>query len=366
MKRLVLILGTNAGQADIIDYFIKEDWIVHTCGIDPSSIGAKLSNKFHHKDFSNMVALRRLVEKLKPDLVYSVSSDLAVNASTLISIEKNLPFLLSELLIERYDKKQKLRQWLNENSISEVKFECVDSQYDHKKWSVFPCIVKPTNSQGQRGLSIVNSKKYLKGAIDYACRNSKCNEAIIEEYLDGVEASSHVVVQNGEILLNELSERYVHNLPHIGIPKGHAIPIRNVNDTDIHLASNLIEEFVNAQNIDKGILYIQFKFTQMGPKIIEVAPRLDGCHIWRMFKYARGYDLREVVVDLLLGNEVRIEPTDLTPYELRFIQEVPGRPFNISTDLDNVTYKEFRYRTGEIVQPINGKLDVAGYYIKKG
>ena len=30
MKR-VLILGTNAGQADIIDYLKRENWEVHAC-----------------------------------------------------------------------------------------------------------------------------------------------------------------------------------------------------------------------------------------------------------------------------------------------------------------------------------------------
>ena len=45
-----LILGTNAGQADIISYLKQKGWEVHACGYRQEGPGCDLADEFHLAD----------------------------------------------------------------------------------------------------------------------------------------------------------------------------------------------------------------------------------------------------------------------------------------------------------------------------
>ena len=108
--------------------------------------------------------------------------------------------------------------------------------------------------------------------------------------------------------------------------------------------------------------------TKRGPKIIEAAPRLDGCHIWRFIKTAKGYDLREYAIKNLLGKKIEHHSIDRGTYSLYFYQQPTGAIFEEKQYRNSqalVEYQEFRYHDGEKVLPINGQLEVVGYYIIK-
>ena len=115
--------------------------------------------------------------------------------------------------------------------------------------------------------------------------------------MQGVELSTNVIVQNHEVIVNEFTERFIHGKSYFGLPKGHGIPVRNIGQTEIATAAKKVEKMIQKLNIKDAVLYVQMVATEKGPRIIEVAPRLDGCHIWRLIKIARGYDLRQYAVD---------------------------------------------------------------------
>ena len=59
----------------------------------------------------------------------------------------------------------------------------------------------------------------------------------------------------------------------------------------------LVRAVVASLGVRDGTLYFQMKATPDGPKIIEIAPRLDGCHIWRLMKHARDLDYLDLDLD---------------------------------------------------------------------
>jgi hypothetical protein len=129
----------------------------------------------------------------------------------------------------------------------------------------------------------------------------------------------------------------------------------------------MIKQLISHLNIKDAILYIQMVATNNGVRIIEVAPRLDGCHIWRLLRFARGYDLREYAIKALLGEIINHNPTDFGSHSLYFDQINAGKKYYKSL-LDkpiNSLFHEFRYEDGEEVVKINGRLEVVGYYIVK-
>jgi len=368
MKK-ALILGTNAGQADIINYLKENNWEVHSCGHKRIGPGCDLADQFHLVNTRDFDAVKKNANEIKADIVYSVSSDSAIRTATKVAEELGLPVLLNSEIIDLFHYKEKLRQFLNENDINTVRFIKVTSVDESEEWDTIPCVVKPSDSQGQRGVQLIVNKEKLDESVALALEESSSGTAIIEEYLEGIECSTNMIIQNGKIIINEFTERLVHGHEYFGLPRGHSIPVRNISTDSIIEASKIVENLIEKMAIKDAVLYIQIIMTENGPKIIEVCPRLDGCHIWRLIKFAKGYDLRQYNIDILMGNTIdhkqSIENDE--PYTLVFHQLKTGTEFSYDDIIipEEVVYNEYRFKPGEIVQPVNGNLEVVGYYVKK-
>lgn len=367
MKKKALILGTNAGQADIIRYLKENGWEVHACGYKREGPGCDLADSFHLVNTIDVDAVTDLAKMISPDIVYSVSSDSAIKSVTKVSERLGLPHYLNSEIINLFDKKESLRHFLNENNISKVNFMTISDLSKIDEWNTFPCVVKPSDSQGQRGVVLIYKKDDFKEAVDNAIKWSNTATAIVEEYLEGVEFSTHLIIQNSQVLVNEFTERYVHGVNYFGLPKGHGIPVRSISNDTIEQARMMVEKLVSALKLKDALLYVQMVATKKGPRIIEIAPRMDGCHIWRLLSIARGYDLRQYAINGLLGIKIEHNPVDNGPHSLYFYQQPFGTPFHRTdwADTDQVEFREFRYSDGEEIVRINGRLEVVGYYVKK-
>lgn len=367
MKK-ALILGTNAGQADIIEYLKETGWQVHACGHKKEGPGCALAHKFHLVDTLDSSAVTDLAKSLDISMVYSVSSDSAIRSVTKVAEDLNLPVLLNSDMIDLFHHKEQLRAFLNKNNISNVAYTVLTGVEQLKDWHQLPCVVKPSDSQGQRGVRLVYEIQELHEAVSQALKHSKTNTVIVEEYLEGVEFSTNMIVQEGNIVVNEFTERLVFGPKYFGLPEGHSIPVRNIPPETLKEADKMVNQLVKALNVADAVLYIQMKATKQGPKIIEVAPRLDGCHIWRLIKLARGYDLRQYAIDCLTGVKIEhsIDETTTNNLTLKFHHLPTGTSFS-SNKLrlpNDCNYNEYRYKEGETIQPINGRLEVVGYYIQ--
>jgi len=369
MKK-ALILGTNAGQADIIRYLKSTGWEVNSCGHKKEGPGVELAHKFHQVNTIDIEAVKNIAREIKSDIVYSVSSDINIRTATKVSEELGLPVILSSEIIDLFHYKGKLRKFLNDNNISVVGFKKVNSVEEIIEWEYFPCVVKPADSQGQRGVKLIDRKEDLNNAVAFALDQSKSNTVIVEEYLTGVEVSTNIAIQDGRIIVNEFTERLVFGTEYFGLPKGHAIPVREISNAQLQEALNMTEDFIHTLQLTNAILYIQMKITDKGPKIIEIAPRLDGCHIWRLLKEAKGYDLREFAIKCLIGEKIDYNDNDayaIPNLTLQFYHLKTGTIFSLNKleSPKHLVYNEYRYADGEVVQPINGSLEVVGYYICK-
>ena len=367
MKK-ALILGTNAGQADIIDYLNNNGWETHSCGHKRIGPGCDLAHYFHLVDTLNKNEVKKLAKNIQADIVYSVSSDTAITTATYVSEEMELPTLLGTKIIDLFNSKNQFREFLNQNDIGHVNYTTVSGDNPSFTWEFFPCVVKPTDSQGQRGVALIEDENQLLDAVNKAIEVSTSKTAIIEEYLEGDEFSVNVIVEGGKVIINEFSDRLVFGNDTFGLPKGHQIPALTINEEQIEIVNTYILKIVEKLNIVNGVMYLQLKLKNGIPKIIEIAPRLDGCHIWRLIDHVRGFDLREYVINILTNvpnKKITVKENDFKAGVLEFHHIESNEKFETSKLKihSNPVYNEFRYSDGEDIVPINGKLEVVGYYI---
>ncbi|MDA3901184.1 MAG: ATP-grasp domain-containing protein [Spirochaetes bacterium] len=370
MDKRILVLGTNHGQADLIKYLKSDDWYVVAASDNSNQISAKLCDKHVMVDIKNVKALSQVVKDYNLSYVYSISSDMAIKSVVDVCEKMNLPTFYDKKFIQLLDDKCDLRSFLNDNNLSTVSYIRVQHESELHEWNTYPCIVKPVDSQGQRGVAKVTDSESLKSAVNAAINISPSGKAIVEEFLDGVEISCNVMVYQSKIVIAALSERLVHSNIGFGIPRGHLIPIRNINESNINAADILVRSIIDKLKIISGPLYFQMIVTNDGPKVVEIAPRLDGCHMWRLIKQTYGVDLVKIAINGLIGelniNE-EIKRKNKGFYELMFQQAKPDNEFQKKNFPcpDDAIYHEYRYESGDIIQPVNGLWEVVGYYVRE-
>lgn len=368
MKGVALVLGANAGQADLIRHLKRAGWFVWACSGRSGEPGAGIADRFAQVDITDIAALTRLVEENEVDLIYSVSSDIAMRAATALAEATGRPHFYDSAFIDLLDDKAALRRFLAERDLDEVEFLTVTKPEQAAGWAHYPCIVKPVDAQGQRGVVRIGRAEDLAPALERAVALSVSGAAIVEEALSGVEISCNTLVHDGKIRVQALSERLVHTDIGFGIPKGHLLPARHVSGDNLRKADAKVKAIVEAFGMRDGPLYFQMIVTENGPRIVEIAPRLDGCHMWRVIRAGTGVDLIAETVAALTGGafEPRGTPATEAPLELMFQQIGPGEPFSAARfpPPSDALYHEYRYRDGDMITPINGVFEVVGYYVR--
>ena len=265
MTGRMMVLGTNAGQADLIAHMKGRGWYV--VGVSPKvgEPGQALCDAVEHIDIRDLDALARAAARHRVDLVWSISSDVAMRSVTALSERLGLPHFHDSAFIELLDDKAALRGFLADRDLGAVPYVQVRAADEAAAWDVFPCMVKPTDGQGQRGVQRIDAPAGLAGAIDAALAFSHSGRAIVEGFLDGVELSCNVVCCGGEIRMKVLSERLVHGPAAPGVPRGHLVPPRNVTAAEQAAALALATRITAAFGTRDGVLYFQMIVTPAGP-----------------------------------------------------------------------------------------------------
>jgi phosphoribosylamine-glycine ligase len=368
MKK-ALVLGVGNAQVDLIRYLKAESWQVIGCSYRREGRGLDFVSQFALLNITDADGIERLARAEKVDLIYSIGSDLAMPTIARVASRLGLPSLVCAETAELLQNKILLRGFLNKNAISPIRHKKVCEQCDLDDWRIFPAIVKPVDNQGQRGVFLVPSLKEARAGLETSLQFSRSKTLIIEEFLEGPEVSVNTFVVNGETIFNEVSDRLVVEGYAGGIPRGHIYPsvycpadVRS----DVQTLTALCNHALGIQN---GPVYYQVILTCNGPRIVEVTPRLDGCHMWRLIKMTSGVDLLEACVRRLLGDAppgLQVK-SQMQPHYLGFHYLPPGMEFCQADYIPSaeVEYNEYYYSDGEAVRPINGYLEKVGYYVEQ-
>jgi hypothetical protein len=93
------------------------------------------------------------------------------------------------------------KMWLKDD-IDQPKFDIFNNTESANAFGStanLPFVVKPSDSSGSRGVTIVSQLHELNGAIEQARRFAKLNEIIIENFMAGTEYTVEVIAIDGEV-----------------------------------------------------------------------------------------------------------------------------------------------------------------------
>jgi phosphoribosylamine-glycine ligase len=365
-----LILGGLAGQLDAVISLQSFGWEVHACGRDREGPVFEAVAAFHAVDIVDVDAVTHLARRLGVQFLYSVGSDIAMPTISQVSERLVLPHFLDTDRTRLLRDKAALRGFLTRHGLSPVAHRRVTSIDDLDATFSYPAMLKPVDSQGQRGITVVTNREEAARALPAAIAASQSGSAILEEYLDGPEVSVHVFTGDGRIVFYEPSDRHVWDGPLPGVAQGHTMPSSWVAEYGLaRELRDLVEGFVAALDVRNGPLYFQLKLTGRGPRIIEVAPRLDGCHLWRLIHALYSVDLLHCCWASLMGSELPSLAHAAAGQQatLWFHLVPPGLPVDVPAlaagNDEGVVVEEFHLDASGMPRDTNGVVSRAGYRI---
>jgi len=176
----------------------------------------------------------------------------------------------------------------------------------------FPLIVKPSDSTGSLGISIVRDVAGLAAAYVAARDASTSGLALAEELLEGRELSIDCIVVQGHCHVLLVRERLLHRTPEHGVQCYATISPAPILESSMEVIRDVAERLPSAFGIANAPLLIQGYLTTTGDfKLLEIAVRLGGGpSSFRTVKLKTGFDLLDATVDCHLGRPFRLDIQD--------------------------------------------------------
>ncbi len=365
----VLVLGAGPSQLDLIKSAREMGCNVYACGQTAKQDVLNLLDGFKAINIIDDDAVYEYAKEINADCIFTMGLEIALPTIARVSKRLDLPYFFSEECLDQLKNKAMWREILGDIE-GNLAFMSGSTLEEFKSWDIYPAFLKPADGSGQRGVHKVDNPQELEEVFDHALANSRNGILILEEFADGEEISVNSFMYNNELVVSIPSDRISYTEYPGGIIKEHHIPSKLVNAECEKRIFELVENVNRKMGFENGHIYFQIKVKDGVPKLIEFTPRFDGCHMWRLVRYATGIDLLKASLEWLLNDGV-VEEFDEIPeskclpgvFKTKFISDKPGTRVERSNyELqENPLCTVWYYENDEYVKKVTGFLEKVGY-----
>ena len=233
----------------------------------------------------------------------------------------------------------------------------------------YPCISKPVDNAGSRGVVLVNSVDELKDAVAYSFSNGRNGGVIVEEYLQGNEVSVEIIVYEGKVHVLQITDKLTTGAPHF-VEMGHSQPSQLGAD-NIAAISDLATRAVKSVGIQNGPAHVEIMLTHAGPKMIELGARMGGdCITTHLVPLSTGIDMVKATIDIALGMKPDLSEKFQKGSAILFLktrqailQSVTG--VEDAARLNGIKEIYVGKKPGDKINDINNSADRIGYIISQ-
>lgn len=309
MKKIVII-GANDFQNPLILKAKEMGFETHVFAWRDGSIGERTADFFYPVSIVEKAEILKECEKIQPDAVVSIGSDLAMLTVNEVAGKLKLPCNSMECT-RISTNKYAMRKAFQESGVPVPGFRRADAktQVEEVRDLKLPVIVKPTDRSGSRGITKLTDWNGFSDALNFAVENSFEKKAIVEEYLTGEEYSCECISYKGTHYFLALTRKYTTGEPHF-IETAHVEP-SGLSKEQAEKAKAAVFQALDALKVENGASHTEFRIDEKDTiKIIEVGARMGGDCIGSDLVYlSTGYDYVRMVIDVACGREPVMEKT---------------------------------------------------------
>ena len=368
MKKL-LIIGASILQLPAIKKAKEMGLYVAVADFNPNAIGIQFADEFFNASTIDIDAICKVALEFKPDGIMTLATDMPMRSIAAATSLLGLPGISMETAIKSTDKGEMIKAF-KEHNVESPWFYIIENKNtldELMRNFSYPCILKPTDNAGSRGVMLVNSEDELKEAYKYSVSQSRGGNVIIEEYMTGPEVSVEVMVIDNEPHVLQVTDKLTTGAPYF-VEMGHNQPSL-LPQSYIDKIKDLACRAVKSVGINCGPSHVEIKLTPDGPKMVELGARMGGdCITTHLVPLSTGIDMIKATIDIALGNKPNIDATLQKGSAIRFFDAPNGtiksiEGYDDAKLLNGVKEICFTKNIGDEVVEIHNSVDRCGFVI---
>ncbi len=376
--KTVLFVGAGRHQRRAILHAKELGLRVAAVDKNPDAPGLKEADIAKVVDFADVDAVLKATARLKLDGVLTVSADRAVPVVAAVAEARGLPGI-GTATAHLMTHKVAMRRRLADAGVPQPRFAAIRTLSERRRAADevgFPAVLKPADSGGQRGVFRVESVDDIESHLHEALIASPTGEAILEEYVEGMEMNGIVLARNGEAIPLTLSDRMRPPGAGFGVGWIHVYPA-TIYGQQLEETERIAAHTVHALGLKTGIAFPQLIAAPDGRVIVvECAARIPGGQMADLVWHAVGVDLVDVQLRMALGEDLPDELVQARfkqPLAIRFLTAEPGPlptgkvkrigPLDKVLAFPGVVQADVYLQVGETIRPVRLDGDRRGYVI---
>ena len=369
MKK-ILLLGGSAQQVIAIETAKRLGYYTVLCDYLTDNPGQYVADKFYLVSTTDKDAVLEVAKQENVDGVLAYASDPAAPTAAYVAEQLGLPtnpYRSVDILCN----KDKFRDFLSQNG-----FDCptaksyidTDSAIADKDNFDYPIIMKPVDSSGSKGVTILHSSEKFGEAVEFAFSFSRSKRIIIERFI----VNKHKYTIGGDIFVNEgkvliwglMNSFREHSLNPL-VPGGEIYPVL-LDETDLDRVKNTLQNLVTKLGIKSGSMNVELMIdTDNKVYMIDIGPRAGGNMIPIQLSAIFGIDIIEMSVLCAMGEKLNVQPKVVIPYCAHYVlhSDADGiyRDIEFSNEIEkNIFRKELYKETGDPVEHFDNATKALG------
>ena len=368
-QKKLLLLGGSAQQVVAIRTAKEMGLYTILCDYLSDNPGQYEADKYYNVSTTDIEAVYNVALKEHIDGILAYASDPAALPAAIVAERLGLPANPSQS-VAILGVKHKFRQFLRENNFACPKVHTFSPDEDVEmikkaiKGFSLPIVVKPTDSSGSKGVTMLNDMGELKTAVDWADRHSRNKILIIEEFITRgfpyVIGGDIFVIDGKVALFGEMAclrddEGKGNGL----IPIGKIKPSK-LNELQISNIRETLQRIITALSIRFGELNIEILLDKDDKVyILELGPRAGGNMIPIQLSDAFGVDLVRANIAVAMGEHPNLHfderPGCFMHYVLHSYKSGSFVTVEYSDDIAPYIYRKVIYKKqGDPVEYFDG------------
>ena len=313
MNETILLLGGSKQQVIAIEKAKELGYRTILCDYLPDNPGQFVADTFYQVSTTDRDAVLEVAEKEHINGIISYASDPAAPTAAYVAERMGLPtnpLSSVEILSQKHLFRDHLRNAglpcpkaasFSASSSSEFVIELTDG-------FSYPLVIKPTDSSGSRGVSIVKGKERLTEAIAVARQRSRNQKLIVEEYIERsfpYVIGGDIFVVDGKVVFWGLMSCLRDEAVPL-VPVGERYP-SGLSPRQLQKVEDVLQHLVTSLDITMGELNVEVLLGNGDePFVLELAARAGGNMIPVQLAEGFGIDLVKANILCAMGKSVHL------------------------------------------------------------
>ena len=369
MKK-ILLLGGSSQQVIAIETAKRLGLYTILCDYLPDNPGQFHADKFYQESTTDKEAILKIAQEEDISYIIAYASDPAAPTAAYVAEKMGLPTNPFKA-VETLCNKDMFREFLaihGFNTPRAVGFASKEEAEADIENFTLPIIIKPVDSSGSKGATVIRGTEDIEAAIDFAFSFSRGHRIIIEEFIEKKHPyliGGDIFVSDGKVIQWGLMNCHRDSTVNPLVPVGKSYPPL-LDPVDLQAVKDTLQKLVTDLGIQFGPMNVEL-IVDANNRVfpIDIGPRSGGNMIPDLLGMIFNCDVVEMSVRAAMGQSIDVAEMIGVPYyatlNLHSNRDGKFKSVDFSKTIDKFIVKKCIYKKlGDEAHRFSNSADAIG------